>query len=331
MGASERIKVVAVAALSDGVNDDKLDMRKSRKVVKSWGLDVKYAPGVFNQIHDFQAGSIEERHQQLRWLGSQKIKLCINAEGGYAMGDLVWLPKNRERTMELIERWGGMFMGYSDVGWLACAALRLGMKSIYGPNFAWLHRWDQITRDLTEIIIKNNKIWEIGSEFNWTVGTAGHVKGTVVVGNLEVLIGQFRTRNDWLRPNKNIILCLEENGLSSADIMRKLQHLFAHKYADSVKGLVLGRMTEVKNGDYPKYSRHVSLRDDIVRMVRDFSSKGPKIPVAFLDDFGHMGKGYESETTDTGKRQIPMIFGAEAELEVSRNGCSLCYREPLWK
>jgi len=333
MGALEVGAKVGVVSPSDGVRNDRLDMKKSlARVTEDWGLSVNYAPKLFNQVHDFQAGSVTERQGQLLWLANMGIGFSFMAEGGYALGQLFSLPDVRRRTMKLIKRWGGMFMGYSDVGWMACAALKFEMKSIYGPNFAWLHKWDKVTRDMTRAMLMENKVWAIGPEFHWTVGMVGGAEGNVIVGNLEVLTSQFRSKKDWLRRNRDIILCLEENGSSCAEITRNLDRLFAHKHADSIKGIVIGRITEVKNDDYPKYSKHVSLRDEIIGRVRDFSVGRRKIPVAFLDDFGHIGEGYESEYLGLKKRMVPMIFGAKAELTVSkREGCSLNYRDPLWK
>lgn len=272
---------IGIVAPSDAV--DRSSFLDSVDMVKKWGLKVKIGKHVFAKVGDFMAGTPEERIEDLRaMIFDPEVKCIWSATGGYAATEVI--PAFNKEAIEHLKAHPKLFIGYSDVCLILNALFSFKMVSIQGPTVWGLPEWDSKSQDYLRDMIMGKLVSGIGPEAKWTPVYNGVTEGLILASDLELLIFSFGTKFDPLMygGQEDIILALEELDIEKSTFQRQIDIILNHKRADRIKGLIVGRLVNIKEMSYPKWGEKLSPQ----KLISDrFKKQG--IPMAFCEDFGH--------------------------------------------
>ena len=318
--------VVGVIAPSDVV--DKNELISASKIVKKWGLAVRFGKYVFAQVGDFMAGTAQERQEDLRtMIYDPEVKVIWAASGGYAATEVLSVL-DRE-TINYLKKNPKWFVGYSDICLILNALSSFNIISLTGPGMWGLSEWDKYSQEMVRKILFGEKVFGIEPSAKWTAGVDGVAEGKVLYNNLETLIDSFGTRFDPIMYGQgDLILVVEELDVNKSTLQRQIDIIFNHKRANRIKGFVMGRMINVNEMSYPKWGRKLSPQDVVLGRIKDY-----KIPMAFCDDLGHGAWDYPPFANFKkyfyNRRFLSLANGIKAQLTVSQKECKLEYLEAI--
>lgn len=321
--------VVGIIAPSDAV--EKTGLEASLEIIKSWGLKIKIGKHVYSKVGDFCAGTAEERIEDLQtMIDDPEVKAVWAATGGYAATEV--LPVFNRDNMNKLKANSTWFIGYSDVCLLLNALSSFKMASLMGPTAWGLDEWDDESKELMRKMIMGEPVGGIGSGYKWTPQVEGVAEGRIIASNLETLIFSFGTRFDPLLYGSGpIILAIEELDIEKSTLQRQIDVILGHKRAMRILGVVVGRLTNIRELSYPEWGRNVTARDLIYQRVKKWGKN--KTPFAFLDDFGHAEWDYENLSEDdkakANHKFLTLPNGIMARLTVKPEGTQLEYLESI--
>lgn len=271
---------VGVIAPSDAV--DKHGVENSARILKRWGLKVKYGKHVFASVGDFMAGTAEERMEDLKtMIYDSEVKCVWAASGGYAATEV--LPVFTKDVISQLKANPKWFIGYSDVCLILNVLTSFKLVSIMGPGLWGLADWDTESQELLRKILFGELVGGIGPNYKWKSAVVGQGEGQLVASNLEGLVYSFGTRFDpFMYGDGDIILALEELDIDKSTLQRQIDIVLSHKRSKRIKGVIVGRLTNIKEVSYPEWGKKVTPQGLITARVKKFG-----VPLAFLEDFGH--------------------------------------------
>jgi muramoyltetrapeptide carboxypeptidase len=320
-------EVIGVVAPSDAVEDT---IRESVGIVESWGFKIKYGKHIYSRIGDFSAGSPQDRMEDLRaMIFDPEVKAIWTANGGYAATEI--MPVFDKDTIGYMKQQAKWFIGYSDITLIMNALSSYGIPSVMGPTMWGLSDWDEVTRETIRKVIAEGKAPDITEKGRWRDVLPGTAVGRIVASNLETLVYSFGSRFDPLMYGRGeVILCFEDLDIEKSQLQRMIDIVLNHKRANRIKGIIIGRLTNVREKSYPKWGMKVTAEGLAADRVKGFG-----VPMAFCDEFGHMDSDWEGGFFDVIKKRlayrrfIPLINGMNARLTVAASACKLEYLEGL--
>ena len=260
----------------------------------SWGLESVVTPHCLSR-NGYYSGSKNERLSDLLWaVSNDDIKAILCSYGGYGCIHLV------EEFAKAIEKNPKWVIGMSDCSVLHAACNAKGIESLHAAQCRMLATEPQgdATTNIQKILFGNRPVYKTGPHY---LDIEGHAKGIIAGGNLSVLSGLMRTRYDIFTPGK--IIFIEDINEPIYRIERILQNLKLAGILQSAQALIVGEFTDTK--EHSGFGG--TLYEVIYNTVADCN-----IPVCFNFPVGH------------GKRNLPMIEGAEAVIDISKEkGTSL--------
>lgn len=315
--------VVGVVAPSDAV--ERADVERSRRIVERWGLKVKVGKHVYARVGDFSAGTGEQRREDLQaMIDDGEVKMIWAAAGGYAATEIMPIF-NRENVTKLktSPKW---FMGYSDVTLILNALTSFGIVSVTGPNLSGLGEWDKKSQGAVRALLFGEQPVELDG---WRPDQIGEATGRLVTSNLETLILSFGTRYDPLMYGSgDIILGLEELDIDKSTLQRQIDTVLNHKRAKRIKGVIVGRLTNIAEVSYPQWGRQVTAEGLISARVKKFG-----LPLAYSSAWGHpewvYGKFTQIKYFFANRRFLPLPNGVLSRLTVTEIGGKLEYLEEV--
>ncbi|MDO8488196.1 MAG: LD-carboxypeptidase [bacterium] len=318
---------VGVVAPSDAV--DKVGVEHSAQILKKWGLKVVYGKYVFAKVGDFMAGTAEERQEDLRtMIADNQIKAIWAASGGYAATEV--LPVFNKETITQLQTHPKWFIGYSDVCLILNVLTSFKLVSIMGPGLWGLSEWDVQSQEILRKMLFGEAVSGIGSSNKWKAAISGIGEGYLVASNLEGLIFSFGTRFDpfMYGGNQDIILALEELDIDKSTLQRQIDIVLSHKRSKRIKGVVVGRLTNIKEFSYPEWGKKVTPQGLVTQRVKKLG-----VPLAFLEDFGHAewdyGRLAEIKKHFANRRFISLPNGVKVRLTVKDGETGLEYLEEI--
>jgi muramoyltetrapeptide carboxypeptidase len=316
--------VIGVVAPSDAV--EKEDLEKGIEVIKEWGLKAKIGKHVYSKVGDFAAGTPEERIEDFNaMVYDPEVKVIWAAVGGYAATEI--LPVCCPPAVAHLKANPKFIIGYSDTTIISNAFFSFGLPTIMGPNIAGLYEWDKKSQEFLRKILFGEPVVGIDRSANWDSAVSGVAEGKILASNLEGLILSFGTRFDPLMYSRgNVILCLEELDIDKSTLQRQIDTVLNHKRAARIKGVVIGRLTNIMEVSYPEWGKKVTPEGLITDRVKKFG-----VPLAFCHDFGHpewiYGKFTQLKYYMSNKTFLSLPSGVSARLTVNENICKLEYLE----
>ncbi len=325
--ALEKGDTVGVIAPSDAV--EKHSLEQSAKIPKSWGLKIKFGQHVYSKVGDFCAGTAEERREDLKtMIFYPEVKAVWCATGGYAATEVLSVF-NKESITHLREH-PKFFIGYSDVCLLLNALASFNIVSLMGPTLWGLPDWDKQSHELMRKLLFGEEVLGMDKDYKWKLAFPGSAEGKLLASNLETLILSFGTKFDPMMYGGSgpVILVLEELDIDKSTLQRQVDIIFNHKRASRIKGMVVGRLANIRELAYPRWGRNFTPRGIFEERVKKIG-----IPMAFCDDFGHAEWDYppfrDIKKYFANRKFLTIPNGINARLTVEDKDTKLEYLEAV--
>lgn len=248
------------------------------ETLTAWGLKVITGKTLGNQFHYF-SGTDEERLQDLQqMLDDKNIDAILCGRGGYGTGRII----DRLDFTRFVKRpkW---IIGFSDITVLHCHLFsNFKIASLHAPMAAAFNDGEfknQYIESLHNALLGKKAVYTTtGNSFD----QEGKAHGVLLGGNLSLLVNLLGTTSDIKTKNK--ILFIEEVGeyIYSAD--RMLYQLKRSGKLDNLKGLIIGKFSEMKDTTIPFGQ---TMEEAIKDLVKEYD-----FPVCFDFPVSHEKENY---------------------------------------
>lgn len=267
--ALQKGDTVAIVATARKYTDNNL--KPAIDLLHSWGLEVVIGKSIGldnNQL----AGTDEQRAADFQTqLDNPNIKAIWCVKGGYGtvrIIDLLDFTKFKQNP-----KW---IVGFSDITVLHNHLNTLGYKTIHGIMPVTAPRATTEAKETLREALFNEKLsYEIASDPMNRIGTA---KGELVGGNLSILYSLFGSPSAIDCHEK--ILFIEDLDEYLYHIDRMMMNLKRNGCLESIKGIVVGSMTKMKDNDIPWGKNAVEIIEDVTKKYN--------IPVIYNFPAGHI-------------------------------------------
>jgi muramoyltetrapeptide carboxypeptidase len=265
------------------------------RILQAWGLKVELGKHLYKKYHQF-AGTDEERAEDLQWAIDHKTaKAVLIAGGGY--GTLRIIDRVKFTALNKFPKW---FIGYSDTTIIQARLQKLKCASIHGPMaFKFLVN-EEATNSVKKLLFKDKIDYHVPTN---SLNRPGKTQAEVVGGNLSLIYALSGSKDDLNTGGK--ILFIEDLDEQLYHIDRMMLQLKRSGKLKTLKGLVVGGMTEMKDNAVP-YGK--TAEEIILDAVKDY-----KYPVCFGFPAGHIEKN------------MAFFLGKKAKLVVEKNKVSFNY------
>lgn len=267
-------------------------MQPTIDLLKSWGLNVVIGKSIGLEENQL-AGSDEQRAADLQeQLDNPNIKAIWCARGGYGtvrVVDLIDFTQFKKSPKWLV--------GFSDVTVLHNHLNTMGYKSIHGIMPISLAK-------ASKEAIESLRLSLFGQPLQYAIdphpmNRLGKATGEVVGGNLSILYSLLGSPSAI--DCKDKILYIEDLDEYLYHIDRMMMNLKRNGCLESLKGIIVGSMTDMKDNDIPWGKNALEIVQDV--------TKHYNIPMVFNFPAGHI---HDNRA---------LILGATATIEVTEN-CS---------
>ena len=260
---------VAILATARKNLDDNL--KPAIDLLKSWGLNVVIGSSIGldnNQL----AGTDEQRAADFQQqLNNPNIKAIWCVRGGYGtvrMIDLLDFTAFKKNP-----KW---IVGFSDVTVLHNHLNTLGFKSIHGIMPVTVAKATPEAIETLRIALFGEKLkYEIDP---FMMNRPGKATGELVGGNLSILYSLFGSPSAIDCTDK--ILFIEDLDEYLYHIDRMMINLKRNGCLESIKGIVVGSMTKMKDNDIPWGKNAIEIIEDVTKTYN--------IPVLYNFPAGHI-------------------------------------------
>jgi len=255
--------------------------------LKNWGLEVVIGSTIGldnNQL----AGTDEQRATDFQTqLDNPNIKAIWCVRGGYGtvrMIDLLDFTKFKQSP-----KW---IVGFSDVTVLHSHLNTMGYASIHGIMPISSKASEEAKESLRKAFFGEPLEYTVPCENLNRYGTA---KGELVGGNLSILYSLFGSESAIDCSDK--ILFIEDLDEYLYHIDRMMMNLKRNGCLESLKGIIVGGMTKMKDNDIPWGKDALQIIDDV--------TKNYNIPIIYNFPAGHLADNRA------------LIFGKQVTMEVN--------------
>ncbi len=276
--------VAIVATARKNIEDN---LKPAISWLKNWGLEVVVGSTIGldnNQL----AGSDEQRAADFQaQLDNPNIKAIWCVRGGYGtvrMIDLLDFTKFKQSP-----KW---IVGFSDVTVLHSHLNTMGYASIHGIMPVSSKASEEAKETLRKALFGEPIEYTVPCEFMNKYGTA---KGELVGGNLSILYSLFGSPSAIDCSDK--ILFIEDLDEYLYHIDRMMMNLKRNGCLESLKGIIVGGMTKMKDNEIPWGKNALEIIQDV--------TKNYNIPVIYNFPAGHMADNRA------------LIFGKQVTMEVN--------------
>jgi len=285
---------VAIVATARKHIDD--DLKLAKEFLENWGLKVVLGSSIGldqNQL----AGTDEDRARDFQQqLDNKNVKAIWCVRGGYGtvrMVDLIDFSKFKKQLKWVI--------GFSDVTVLHSHLSTLGFESIHGMMPVNIPRATPEAKEtLRKALFGESLSYAIPYD---KMNKLGKAKGELVGGNLSILYSLFGSESAIDCTDK--ILFLEDLDEYLYHIDRMMMNLKRNGCLESLKGIVIGSMTKMKDNDIPWGKNALQIIEEVTKTYN--------IPVVYHFPAGHIPDNRA------------LIFGRQVTLEVTASGTKLIF------
>ena len=284
----DTIAILAPAGILKGRAET---IQKAKELAQSWGLNVVLGENLFNQNNHF-AGTDDERAEDFqKALDNPNIKAIWAARGGY--GSVRLLDRLDFTKFMGNPKW---IIGYSDITAFHNHIHNLGFETLHAMMATSL---EEKPEEITKTISSYKKAL-FGEQLSYSIPSSnynrlGEVSGQLIGGNLAIVTSMLGSKSQL--DTKDKILFLEEIGEYKYSIDRMLQSLKRANYFSTIKAVIIGDISLIKNNT-TKWGSSVE------QLILDALPKD--IPILF--DFP---AGHEPDNR-------AMIFGRKIKMTVNK-------------
>jgi muramoyltetrapeptide carboxypeptidase len=260
---------IAILATARKNIDDNL--KPAIDLLHSWGLEVVIGTSI--GLDDNQlAGTDEQRAADFQQqMDNPNIKAIWCVKGGYGtvrMIDLLDFTKFKQSP-----KW---IVGFSDVTVLHNHLNTMGYKSIHGiMPISVAKTAAESIKTLRTALFGEPLVYEVDP---FVMNRLGKASGELVGGNLSILYSLFGSKSAIDCTDK--ILFIEDLDEYLYHIDRMMMNLKRNGCLESLKGIIVGSMTKMKDNDIPWGKNAIEIIDDVTKKYN--------IPVLYNFPAGHI-------------------------------------------
>lgn len=266
------------------------EIKPAIELLKSWDLKVKIGQTIGLEDHQF-AGTDEQRAKDFQdMLDDEEVKAIWCARGGY--GTVRIIDQLNFDKFKQSPKW---IIGYSDVTVLLNHLNNLGYESLHATMPINVKKnSSEALQSLKDVLFAKPLSYKIPShEFNGK----GKVDGELIGGNLSILYSQLGSKTALNTNDK--ILFVEDLDEYLYHVDRMMQNLKRNGYFDTLKGLIVGSMSDMNDNTIPFGKTAEEIVYDV---CKDFD-----FPICFGFPSGHLDDNRA------------LIFGRTIKLEIGNN------------
>lgn len=267
----------------------------AKHLLENWGLQVSEGEFARTEYGRF-AGTSEQRKADLQnALDDENVRAILCSRGGYGLAQII----DSLDFSKFIEhpKW---LIGFSDITILHNEISNLGIASIHGimaKHLTELNQHDVPVQSLKKILFGEMPDYTIPAMHQNRVGTA---EGTLIGGNLSVLMGLRGSKFDFNYENK--ILFIEDIAEKPYHIDRMMQNLRFSGALAKLSGLIVGQFSDCEED--------VLMKKTIIEIISD-AVKNYDYPVCFNFPCGHVDYN------------LALILGKAVKFNVNSNDVQL--------
>lgn len=273
------------------------NLKPAIDLLKSWGLEVKIGSTIGLDLNQL-AGTDEQRAKDFQeQLDNPNIKMIWCVRGGYGtvrMIDLLDFSKFKQHP-----KW---IVGFSDVTVLHSHLNTMGFKSIHGIMPVTVAKASKEAKESMKVALFGHERLEYDI-LPHPMNKFGKAQGELVGGNLSILYSLFGSPSAIDCENK--ILFIEDLDEYLYHIDRMMMNLKRNGCLESIKGILVGGMTKMKDNDIP-------WGKDALQIIEDVTKKY-NIPIVYNFPAGHVQDN----------RALP--FGSQVTLDVNSECSKLIF------
>jgi muramoyltetrapeptide carboxypeptidase len=276
--------IAIVATARKNIEDN---LKPAISWLKNWGLEVVIGNTIGLDHHQL-AGTDEERAADFQaQLDNPNIKAIWCVRGGYGtirMVDLLDFTKFKQHPKWII--------GFSDVTVLHSHLNTLGFESIHGIMPVSSKSSEDAKETLRKALFGEPLRYTLPCEPMNRIGVA---KGELVGGNLSILYSLFGSKSAIDCSDK--ILFIEDLDEYLYHMDRMMMNLKRNGCLESLKGIIVGGMTKMKDNEIPWGKNAMEIIDDVTKKY--------DIPILYNFPAGHLADNRA------------LIFGRQISMEVT--------------
>ena len=288
-----------IALISPSSFIQRRDVRRAADVLRGWGLEPVIGAAVGKKSGLDDAGTIQERLEDLRWaLEDPDIKAILCNRGGYSTIQMVSRMDLGELSAH--PKW---LIGFSDITTLHVMEISAGVMSIHGTMSRFLA--ESRGKDLSSTALRDLLFGKVpcyhlpAHPYN----SPGKATGTLVGGNLCTLYPLQGSIVDFTNREEGFILFLEEVEERYHTLDRILNKLILSGLMKNCKGVILGQFTDcTKDLDF----------ESVEQMYNPYFAEYG-IPLVCGFPAGHVDLN------------LPLIEGAPVTIEVTPEGATVTF------
>jgi muramoyltetrapeptide carboxypeptidase len=257
-------------------------------LLEGWGLKVKIGNTIGLDYYQL-AGTDDQRAADFQeQLDNLNIKAIWCVRGGY--GTVKIIDKLDFTKFKQNPKW---IIGFSDVTVLHSHLNRIGIESIHGTMPVSIARaTDDAKNSLCTVLFGDKLHYTLECD---ALNHNGKAKGELVGGNLSILYSLLGSPSALDCEDK--ILFIEDLDEYLYHIDRMMMNLKRNGCLSSLKGIIVGAMTDMKDNDIPWGRNALEIIEDTV--------KGLNIPIIYNFPAGHI------------RDNRALIFGRQVSMEVN--------------
>lgn len=288
-----------IAIISPSSATDTATINGGIRTLEKWGYPCIVAPHALADYHGF-AGTIDERLSDLLWtLRTPSIKAIMCSRGGDGAAHLL-----SRISLDTLQQYPKMIIGFSDVTALLCAQARAGVMGIHGPMCHALKTYegnDTVSQALRGMLAGHLPTYRIAPH---PLNITGKAEGIIVGGNMSVFNDLAGSDFDPLFID-GIILFIEDTGEGMSKVDRMLHNIEIRGLQKHIQAVIVGQ--------FNKYKHPENGFDDMYSLLNEYLQHW-HIPVCYNFPVGHVHL-----------KNFPLLTGAKATLEVTPDEVVLHY------
>lgn len=288
-----------IAIISPSSATDTATINGGIRTLEKWGYPCIVAPHALADYHGF-AGTIDERLSDLLWaLRTPSIKAIMCSRGGDGAAHLL-----SRISLDTLQRYPKMIIGFSDVTALLCAQARAGVMGIHGSMCHALKTYegnDTVSQALRGMLAGHLPTYRIAPH---PLNITGKAEGIIVGGNMSVFNDLAGSDFDPLFID-GIVLFIEDTGEGMSKVDRMLHNIEIRGLQKHIRAVIVGQ--------FNKYKHPENGFDDMYSLLNEYLQHW-HIPVCYNFPVGHAHL-----------KNFPLLTGAKATLEITPDGVVLDY------
>ena len=268
------------------------------KTLQKWGFDVLIGNTLKSKSKNYFSASDEEKIAELQaMLDADNIQAILFGRGGYGMSRII--DQLNFSRFKKNPKW---LIGFSDLTVIHSHVFsNYRIATIHGPMSGAFNptKKQEIHTEALHKMITGKKNRYCSDYFH--LNRLGKTEGTIIGGNLSLLVNCIGTKSDISTKNK--ILFIEDIGEHLYTIDRMLQQLKRSGKLKQLSGLVVGGFTDLKDTERPFGKKIETI---IFEAVKEYD-----FPVCFHFPVSHGAENY------------PIKIGATYSLVITKKNSTL--------